>query len=101
MSELDKESAIWWCGVLTTLIALPLFFTLASGNKIKLFQGTVIVPFFPAFLAGATFSIYRIINGGWQVWDEILAFFTGVALVVIIVKSIRRTLGPSKGEDDY
>ena len=90
----------WHYGVITTLIVLSLWSTWVSGNKIKLFQRGVIEPFTLAVLGGATISIYRAISGGWQVWDEVLAFFTGVALLVIIVKGKRGTLGAGREEDE-
>ncbi len=82
----------WHFGVLTTLIALPLYATWLSGGKVSLLQRGIGEPFFIGFLGGITIVIASAVTRDWTVWSYILAFIVGIAVVVLIVKSVKGTL---------
>lgn len=90
----------WHYGVITTLLVFPLWATWLSGNKIRLFQRGVIEPFILAFLGGIGVFIGAIVSSNWNVPDTILALFLGLALLVMIVKGKRGTLGTEEEPEE-
>jgi membrane associated rhomboid family serine protease len=90
----------WHYGVVTALLVFPLWATWMSWNKIMLFQRGIIEPFILAFLAGIAISIASAISKNWSVWDTVIAFCTGIALIVIITKGVRGTLMPTEEEEE-
>ena len=90
----------WHYGVITTLLVFPLWATYVSGNKVKLFQRGIIEPFILAFLGSVGLLIGAAVSKNWGVFDTILALVSGLAILVIIIKSKHGTLGADKESDD-
>ncbi len=90
----------WHYGVIATLLAYPLWATWVSGNKIKVFQRGVIEPFVLAFLGCIGVIIGAIVSKNWNVFVTILSLLFGLALIVMIVKGVRGTLGAEEESDE-
>lgn len=90
----------WHYGVIATLLVYPLWATWVSSNKIKLFQRGVIEPFALAFLGSIGVIIGAIVSKNWNVFVTILSLLFGLALIVMIVKGMRGTLGAEEEPDE-
>lgn len=84
----------WWhwvYGILTACLILPLWANWLSDGKIRLGQKGVAEPFIVGLLGGVGGSIGTAVRGEWGASGIGLCLATGLALLVIIVKSIRGT----------
>ena len=83
----------WFSGIVSACLILPLWANWISNDNIRLFQKGIGVPFFLSLLCGVTLSIAFIVRGEeWGASSIGVVLCTGVAVLVIIVKSIRGTL---------
>ena len=90
----------WHFGVFTTLILLPLFEVWLSSGRLKLLQRGVGEPFFLGLLGGIGIVIASIVRAEWTVWEQVMAFAVGIAVLVLIVKGVRGSLSRETKEDD-
>ncbi len=90
----------WHFGVFTTLILLPLFQVWLSGGRLKLFQRGVGESFFLGLLGGIGIVIASIVRAEWTVWEQVMAFAVGTALLVLTVKGVRGSLSKEAKEED-
>jgi hypothetical protein len=84
----------WWhwvFGILTACLILPVWANWISKGKIRLVQKGIFEPFMLGLLGGLGGSIGSVVRGEWGASGIGLCLATGVALLVIIVKSIRGT----------
>ena len=81
---------MFW-GVVIGCMILPIWANWISADKIRLSQKGIFEPFALGLLGGIGGSIGFIVRG-MDVSGIVLCSVTGVALLVVIVKSIRGTL---------
>ena len=89
------DDMLW--GVVIGCMILPIWANWLSNDRIRLGQKGIIEPFALGLLAGIGGSIGLIVRGIETAGEIMLCVFTGIALLVVIVKSIRGTL-ITKGE---
>jgi hypothetical protein len=91
---------MFW-GVVIGCMILPIWANWLSNDRIRLGQKGIAEPFIVGLLAGIGGSIDFIVRG-WEndVGGIVLCAVTGVALLVVIVKSIRGTLITKKEAEE-
>ena len=89
---------MFW-GVVIGCMILPVWANWLSDDGIRLSQKGIREPFILGLLSGIGGSIGYIVRG-IDVEGIVLCFFTGVALLVFIVKSIRGTLITKKEAEE-
>jgi hypothetical protein len=88
---------VW--GVVIGCMILPIWANWISDGRIRLSQKGIFEPFIVGLLAGIGGSIGFIVRG-IDVSGIVLCSVTGVALLVVIVKSIRGTLITKKEAEE-
>ena len=89
-------------GVIIGCMILPIYANWISADRIRLGQKGIFEPFALGLLAGISCSIGLIIRGIETPSEIILCVFTGIAILVFIVKNIRGTFITKKeAEEDY
>jgi len=84
------DDMLW--GVVIGCMMLPMWANWLSSDRIRLGQKGIAEPFIIGLLAGIGGSIGLIVRGIETVGEIMLCVFTGIAVLVVIVKSIRGTL---------
>ena len=84
------DDMLW--GVVIGCMMLPIWANRLSSDRIRLGQKGIAEPFIIGLLAGIGGSIGLIVRGIETVGEIMLCVFTGIAVLVVIVKSIRGTL---------
>ena len=91
----------WVNGIVTTCLILPLLANWLSGGKISLGQRGIFEPFAVGLLCGVGGVISFIVSRQeWGADRILLALATGIALSVVIVKSVRGNLITKEDEED-
>ena len=91
----------WFNGIVTACLILPLLANWLSGGKISLSQRGIVEPFLIGLLCGVGESISVIVNRQeWEADRILLSLATGIALSVIIVKSVRGNLITKEDEEE-
>jgi len=90
---------MFW-GVVIGCMILPIWANWLSDDKIRLGQKGIAEAFIFGLLAGVSCSIGLIIRGIETAGEIMLCVFTGIAVLVVIVKSIRGTLITKKEAEE-
>ena len=92
------DDMLW--GVVIGCMILPIWANWLSNDEIRLGQKGIAEPFIVGLLAGISGSIGVIVRGIETVGEIMLCVFTGIAVLVVIVKSIRGTLITKKEAEE-
>ena len=87
-------------GVVIGCMILPIWANWLSNDRVRLGQKGIAEPFIVGLLAGISGSIGLIARGIETVGEIMLCVFTGIAVLVVIVKSIRGTLITKKEAEE-
>ena len=100
---MSSSYAEWWhwaFGILTACLIVPILASWLSDGRIRLSQKGIAEPFIVGVLGGVGGSIGTAVRGDWGASGIGLCLATGLALLVIIVKSIRGTLITKEDEEE-
>jgi hypothetical protein len=92
------DDMLW--GVVIGCMILPIWAIWLSNDRIRLGQKGIVEPFILGLLAGISGSIGLIVRGIETVGEIALCVLTGIAVLVVIVKSIRGTLITKKEAEE-
>lgn len=89
MSETDW----FWSGIVITTIVFPLWASMYSDNKIKIFQRGMFEPFILGLIGAMGFVVQGFRDPEFEGMGLIIGILMVIAIVVLLVKRKNKTLG--------